>query len=196
MASSLPLESLSQALLAVLVVIFVQVFLEQRRASQPSKHTEENFANVLAAIACLSSKHDQKQLHEKQYRLEIRSKLKNLQTDIDTIKSALRARPSENELFIQLHQKVLREVRELEGKIKKANSLPPAVPAAPPTAAPAVLPTAAPIAVPPPKQGAPEPPTSVPDQSGILTISDSEEEENDDDVFAPGGDYNASAPWE
>lgn len=200
MASSLPFESLAHALLTILAIMLFQAFLNHRRGSRPSKQTNENFASLLAAISCLSAKFDQKQLKEKKHQLEIRTKLKNMQSDIDTIKSSLRVRPTENELFINLHQKVLREVRELESNIKKATSLSPVLPNAPPTTPP---PTAAPPAAPPPpNQGAPESPTSTPDQpqilesdlSAILIISNSEGEEDGD--FGPGGDYNASAPWE
>ena len=183
-----------------------QVFLDHRRASQPSKHNDENTTSLLAAISCLSSKFDQKQLHEKQYRLEVRNKLKHMQSDIESLKTTLQSRPTENELFIRLHQNVLREVRELESKIKAmVPVLPPVVlpvaAASPPPPAPAVLSPAAASSPPPlpppssPPRRAPEEPISAPDNSGILVISDDEEDEGDD-LFAPGGDYDPNKPWE
>ena len=181
-----------------------QVFLDHRRASQPSKHNDENTTSLLAAISCLSSKFDQKQLHEKQYRLEVRNKLKHMQSDIESLKKTLQSRPTENELFIRLHQNVLREVRELESKIKAmVPVLPPVVlpvaAASPPPPAPAVLSPAAasllPLLPSSPPRRAPEEPTSAPDNSGILVISDDEEDEGAD-LFAPGGDYDPNNPWE
>ena len=193
MMSSPTFESLIQALITIIIITLFQVFLDHRRASQPAKHHDENIASLLAAISCLSSKFDQKQLYENQYRLEIRNKLKQMQSDINSLKLTLQSRPTENELFIRLHQNVLREVRELESNIKAmVPVLPPVVVAA--AVSPVVA--AAQPPPPPPPQRAPEKPTSAPDNSGIIVISDDEEEEDGDDMFAPGGDYNASEPWE
>jgi len=195
MASSLSFESLGQALLTVLVIMLFQVFLDHQRASGPSKHTDENFANVFPAISCLSSKYDQKQLHEKQYlRYEASSRTykptstpsrvlfghdhpRTSSSSNYTRKcfgrfASWRARSRKQllcSLFcLPLHQLLLLLSCQplLQSLLRGQNSVPP------------------------------EPPTSAPDQSGILTISDSGEEEDDDDMFAPGGDYNASAPWE
>ena len=125
-----------------------------------------------------------------------------MQSDIESLKTTLQSRPTENELFIRLHQNVLREVRELESKIKAmVPVLPPVVlpvaAASPPPPAPAVLSPAAASSPPPPppRRRAPEEPTSAPDNSGILVISDDEEDEGDD-LFAPGGDYDPNNPWE